>query len=564
MRGILAAVAVLVLLTTTLHAQAPAQNPAVDKAKDDLCRVSGLVTKLADGAPLKGVTIRLENGEDREHTIAVKTGPDGRFALQNVPAGRYKLLVSRNGYVTLEYGQRKLGEPGALFSLLSGQNRSDLIFRMVPHAVITGKVFDEDGEPLQSAFVIALKQVYKDGKHVLEAQATAQTDDLGQYRLFGLAPGKYFVSAVGSKWNEIYGDREFSSKKESVAERGYAKTYFPGTTDLGRASVLSLKAGEEVPSTDISLKQISVYRIRGRVFNQITHRPATEVNIELLPKSKNFFWDSVNSLMVQKADGSFEFHEIAPGSYVLTTFWFDQNKPYAARQDIEVNNADVEGVLLTIGPGSSVPGRLVWEGKPSLERQEITIGAESADAGYFFGASARVEENGQFTLKDMPEGVFRAAVTGISKDCYVKEMQFAGKEVPDDLLPVAKEGGGQLEITISSRGARIQGDVTDADGLPAAGVWVVAVPETARRSSRRWYKSQTTDQYGHFDLHGLGPGAYELYSWIDVETNSWEDSEFLKPFEAKRVGTAITVKDDDTQSVKLQVIAVKTGDASQD
>jgi len=560
----LVAAAVFLLIQAQLRAQTPAQDSAIDKGKEELCRVSGVVTKLEDGTPLKAATVRLENPEDREHTIAVKTGAGGHFALQNVPPGRYKLLVSRTGYVTIEYSQRKPGEPGALFALLSGQNRSDLIFRMVPHAVITGKVFDEDGEPVQSASVSALKQVYRDGKHVLEAQGTTQTDDLGQYRLFGLAPGKYFVSAMGPKWNEVYGDREFSGKKESAAERGYAKTYYPGTTDVGRASALPLKAGEELPSIDIPMKQASVYRIRGRVFNQVTHRPATEVGLQLLPKTKNFAWDSFNNFNVQKSDGSFEFHEIVPGSYTLSTYWFDQNKTYGAQLDVEVTNADVDGVLLTIGPGFSVAGRIVWEGKPSLERDEITVGAVPVDSGFFFGGYARVQKDNQFVIKDLPEGSYRVVVSGVSKDCYLKEIQFSGKDVPDDLLAVGKDGVGQLEVTVSSRGARIQGDVADADGLPATGVWVVAVPETSRRSNRRLYKSETTDQYGHFDLRGLAPGEYTLYTWIDVETNAWEDLDFLKPFELKRTGTAIAIKDGDSKTVALNVIAANATDQSRE
>src|SRR4030095_9866494 len=108
-------------------------------------------------------------------------------------------------------------------------------------------------------------------------------------------------------------------------------------------------------------------------------------------------------------------------------------------------------------------------------------------------------------------------------------MIYGGTYAPDDTISVSKGGGAPLEVTSSSRGARIQGAVTDKEGLPAAGVWVVAVPDQARRLNFRLFKSQTTDQYGRFDLHGLTPGKYKLFSWERPETNEWKGTHFLQP-----------------------------------
>ena len=119
-----------------------------------------------------------------------------------------------------------------------------------------------------------------------------------------------------------------------------------------------------------------------------------------------------------------------------------------------------------------------------------------------------------------------------------------------------KGGGAQLEITISSRGARVQGTVVDKDGLPAAGVWVVAVPDEARRTSFRLFKSQTTDQYGKFDVHGLAPGSYRIFAWAGIEQGEWEDPEFLRPQEAK--GEVLEVRDEDAKEVNLKVIEKKS------
>ena len=125
----------------------------------------------------------------------------------------------------------------------------------------------------------------------------------------------------------------------------------------------------------------------------------------------------------------------------------------------------------------------------------------------------------------------------------------------DDMISVAKGANPALEITVSSRGARVQGNIANKDGLPAAGVWVVAVPDEPRRTTLRLFKSQTTDQYGNFDLHGLAPGEYKLFAWEGVENNAWEDEDFLKLFEPQ--GTRLEVRDAVSTKVNLTAIAIK-------
>ena len=528
------------------------------KEKQETCRVSGMVVKAADGAPLKNATVQLSNGDDREHTIATKTGADGRFALKNVPSGRYKMVVSRNGYVRAEYGQRKASDPGAMFALAAGENKTAILFKLVPAAVISGRVLNEDGEPEPNASVLASRETYQEGHRTLTQVTGVQTDDLGAYRIFGLAPGRYFVSAMQWDWEKIDGDREFlGSGGEPKSEQGVTKTYYPGTTDFSRASAINVKEGDEIPGTDIALKQVILHRIRGRVLNEVTHKPGQEVQLAAVPRSNQPDWNLGGHADVKKADGSFEISGLLPGPYVLFGFWFDPNerKAYSAAQRIEVGDSDIEGALLTIGAGGLAQGRVVWEGRPSTDGGQLTVTTSPVNASFLPVAAAQVDANHQFTLKDLMEGDLNVRVEGASKDCYIKQMFFGQTLVKDDVIGATKGTNPALEITISARGARVQGAVTDKEGLPAAGVWVVAVPDEARRTLLRLFKAQTTDQYGKFDLHGLAPGEYKLFAWDEVEEHAWEDGEFLRPFEAR--GTKIEVRDEDSATLNLKVISGK-------
>ena len=538
----------LFLLTGPALAQTSKTAPT---PKQDQCEVAGMVVKLAGSEPLRKARLSLRSMDDRTHAVAFVTGADGHFEFKGLDPGKYKLTASRLGYVTSEYGQRKPNDPGAILTLRSGQVVKDLLFRLIPAAVISGRIMDEDAEPLPGVNVSALREVYDQGTRELGTRAVAETNDLGEYRLYGLAPGRYFISVVYPQWNRL-GESDESEESEASTQ-GYAKMYYPGTLEAAQASVIVVKQGEEIPSVEMLLRQVLVHRIRGHVYNQITHKPGVGTDLILRLKTRGNEWDAgVQQTNVQKQDGTFEISAVVPGSYVLTGYWFDEGKTYSTTTPLDVGNADIEGLLVTIAPGVAIRGQIIWEGKASLEKDELSVIPGLVDSPVFFLSETRVAPGNFFTLKDLSDGTYRVRVTGESKDCYIKEIRYGPSDALDDGFTVASSAPANLEITISSRGARIQGTASDSDGLPAAGVWVVLVPSAPHRLHHRLYKSQSTDQYGRFDLRGIAPGDYKLFTWDEVEEGAWEDADFLKPFEEK--GEKVGVQEGDSKSVNLTEI----------
>src|SRR5712692_6828588 len=168
--------------------------------------------------------------------------------------------------------------PVTPLSLAPGQNVRDVVFRLTPNAVISGRVFDEDGEPMERVTVQARLFMYRHGQRQLMPASGAMTDDLGEYRIFGLAPGRYYLSATyRSGWYNFAQDRS-AAKSE---EEGYAPTYYPGTTDSAGATPIEASAGVHLRGIDFTLKKTRVVRVRGRVVNTVTNRAARNTVVML-------------------------------------------------------------------------------------------------------------------------------------------------------------------------------------------------------------------------------------------------------------------------------------------
>jgi hypothetical protein len=536
------------LLALPTAAQSPKRSSSPSRPQQQLCSLSRMVVKLAGSEPLRSATVELQSLEDRTHTVSVATDAGGRFQIKGIDPGRYRLKVIRNGFVTQEYGQKTPSDPGSDLRLSTGQNLKDLLFRLIPWSVIAGRILNEDSEPLPWAQVSALREVYREGKRKLSPELMVPTNDLGEYRLFGLQPGRYFVSAKYKPGVQIVGQQQIQTGLSDDSERGYAPTYYPGSPDPARASTITVKAGDEITSVEILLRPVTVFRIRGRVYNMVSaKRSGAGVNIVLQPRNTGLAWSFPDQQVhVEKPDGSFEITNVLPGSYVLSAFWFDEGKRYQARQSVEVGNADVEGINLTIAPGVAVSGHVTWDGKPSLERDELTVYASAVDSVMSSVSPARITSGDLFVLRDVSEGTYRLRVIGQSKDCYLKAVRYGTRDGLDDGFTLIRGTQASLEVTISPQGARVQGTITDADRVPAAGLRVVLVPDEAHRGQLRLYKQATTDQFGHFDLRGIAPGDYKLFSWEEVEDGAWEDPDFLKPFEER--GEKVSLQEADVKN----------------
>jgi hypothetical protein len=561
-----------------LSAQAVPQ--AAEKALEK-CSIAGQVVRAGTGEPLKKARVVLRKPEGRDPPYLAVTDPHGQFLIKDIEPGRYRLLVARNGYVRQEYGQKSPNRPGITLALAPGQQVRDLLFRLIPAGVITGRVYDEDGEPVAGVRVFALMYRYHEGKRQLFPVRPGTTDDRGEYRLHGLPPDRYYVSATYSEemeWQIAGAGMESGIRSESTApEEGYAPTYYPGTNDPARATPLELSTGAGLTGIDFILLPTRTVRLRGRVFNSITGKPGRGIMLWIVPRSSaGMFLMMDKRLRVEDPEGKFEFRSVPPGSYILSAEWYDGEKDYSSRLPIEVGGVSIDGIELLIEPGFDVPGRVHVETPPRPQAQssdethregsgpsqsvgqadlgDLGIYLELRDDLPFFGRSGagRVKGDGTFTLQNVSRGEYRVNLWRLPEDYYLKSARFGGDDVLEEGLTVSGPPKGSLDLVLSAAGGRIEGTVLDEEKKAFSGATVVLVPGARHRERRELFKTTTTDQYGRFTLRGISPGEYKLFAWQEIEPGAYQDPDFLRAYETK--GHTLRITEGEGVIVELRLI----------
>jgi hypothetical protein len=178
-------------------AQQPASQPTTANPDDQLATIAGTVVSANMGEPLKKAQVVLEQKETdaaapTEHDLTATTDAAGRFSIEKIPAGSYDLTVTRTNYLQSRYGQDEPDKPGATLSLAPGKKITDLLFRL-RRKQITGRVTDEDGDPIRGVNVMSFLHSTVHGKPKVSPNESDRTNDLGEYRIVDLAPGRYSI-----------------------------------------------------------------------------------------------------------------------------------------------------------------------------------------------------------------------------------------------------------------------------------------------------------------------------------------------------------------------------------
>lgn len=474
---------------------------------------------------------------------------DGKFVIPDLDPGPYRLSFVAPAYVKQQYGQRTFPGPGTLLTLTAGQVMKDVVMELTLAGNISGRLRDSSGQPAAGVPVQLLKPAYNaEGQKTFNAAGQTRTNDRGEYRIYWVTPGRYYLAA-GSPPGPALGGIGGAGQPATPNDPGdsYLFSFFPGVTDLAIASSVEVTTGNEATG-DFSIPKQQVYTLRGRAIDATTNQPPPSLRVSLsysMITGGGALWSL--SAPYNALTGVFEIRDVVAGSYILRVS--SQNSVGSMPLDVTANMPEFPIVL---GNNITLQGKLVIDGLDQSSVERIRVELRPASGGSSIVSTTYTNSDGTFRVDNISPGEYRVGITG-SRDYFIKEARFDRSDVLNQPLKLSRtvpEGAGS-EVVISPNVGQVSGVVTDGNLQPVADVQAVLVPDK-NRDRAELFKSAITDQSGRFSITGIAPGDYKLFSWESLESYSYFDPEVLKQGEplSKLVHVAASSK----QAIDVRII----------
>jgi protocatechuate 3,4-dioxygenase beta subunit len=575
--------------------------------------ISGVVAVAGTGQPARRARVNLSATEMGRSRSTV-TDESGRFAFAQLPEGRYTMSASKQGYIGGSYGQRIPGRAGTPIQLADGQQMR-LQLQIWRGSVITGIVLDETGEAIPNTPVRVFRYVFQGGQRVLQNAGQAQTDDRGVYRVFGLQPGEYLVSATPRNVSSNPGGVAAEEARLAVAaalERaaaaggapgnfrvpdgqpesgtGYAPVYYPGTTSPASATSITVAPGEEKAGIDFSYQVVPVATVEGIVTSSTQMPP--NVQVMLINSGFNIAGLSPGGARVD-ANGAFKIPNVPPGQYTVVARATIQNgrgggpggrgmAPAMPRPDgggravlagpppeptrlwgsvdISVDGRAVSNVLINLQQGVPVSGRIAFEGttvQPPADLSRMRVNLQPVIAPGTSGelvtaAAGRVEADGKFTITSVVPGRYRLMASNPGEGWFLGSSAIEGQDAIDFAVEIKGSVSSAL-VTFTDRRAELSGTVTDEKAQPVSDYTLIVFPADARYRTpqSRRIVSARPATDGRYSFRSLPPGDYRVAPVLDPEPGSWFDPAFLEELEKSSIRFSIAEGEKKEQNLRV-------------
>lgn len=528
------------------QAQRPARDTPAQSAgatASRAARISGRVLDAGTGRPVARARVILSAAELPGGRVAL-TDDSGVFDFDQLPAGRFTLSASKAAYIAVSYGQRRPLQGGTPLQLSDGQQLRRIDIALPRGSIISGTVRDEDGDPMPGAVVRVLRYQYVQGERQLVPAGSAPSDDRGLYRVWGLNPGEYFVTAAapapgGSARLGAARAGGAVTATSSDAPEAYAPTYYPGVPSAREAQPVTVGLGAELLNLDFSVLLVPVSRIAGRVIDS-RGSPARGAAVALRLADTDGPGEIRSMGSRIGPDGTFRIDSIPPGRYMLSARAENDGVPAYSVQPFETGGGDVAEVSLVLTPGATLSGTVQFEGTGPRPGR-LTISAPSADRTAFGSrpATVDIDADSTFSLTGVPPGAHWIRAQS-PPGWILRSVVLDGRDVIDTPIEVrgsAKMGG--IRMVFTDRISELNGTVTDQQRTPVTDYTALVFSTDADlwQPQSRHVMTARPDQNGRFQFRGLPPGSYHLAMIDPEQQGEWSDPRFL----AEQRGSALRV-----------------------
>jgi hypothetical protein len=517
----------------------------------------------------------MSNLQSQLSSLSGKTPPtattdrDGRFSFKDLAPGTYTVRVQKEGFFGPPEGG--ISQPTAAVDVRVGAGeKGDANLSMIPGAIIGGRIFDANGQLMSNAPVQVFTVAYAFGHAVLAPLVSKVTDDRGEYRLFWVPPGDYYVAVT---------PRPAAPSPGLPAATSPVRTFYPGVNEISESRMISIRGGEDIGGMDISIRAPRSFKISGQVSSLIPPpapqlgAPGVNAAALMLLRSDETAPDDpsgrqVGTVPLLPASGQFEVTNITPGSYDLFARVSDPAAQVAGglplafgRVRFAVRDMDVNNLAITVPPSVEVKGTVTMPGgaKPgaAMRVQLLPADASIKIPAYqlVLTRSPLVSPQGNFSVPAVPEGRYRiSAVAGLPPDLYLADVRANAMSVFDSGFDVSTRLNSPIEVILGSGAGTVDGIVRDGPTKVFPNATVALIPEANRRQNRALYFSAASDAAGKFTIRGVPPGDYKLFAWESIPAFAYQNSAFIAKHEGH--GRAVHVGQGGTASAELQIIPV--------
>ncbi len=517
------------------------QSPPASRSTAALntAAIRGKVTS-TEGAPLSYASVQLRRAnQDRDH-VTIATDSRGQFEFRNLAPGTFSVNVAKPGFVNNAY--RDAEEDSSEIKLAAGEVRSGVDVKLTRAAVISGRITDSNGDPVVDAQVRAIVKVYREGRPQTQNRNNAQTNDRGEYRMFDLPPGRYYLQA--GKWSNTW--------QNSVP---LATQFFPGTTRFEDARSITVKAGEEAGGVNFTLSDAIVMTLKGHVINGEDNQPAANANVNFNLLNSSGIGTQGNTQT--RADGSFTLQDMMEGLYRVNVNIPNRGamppgaSPDAPRRPpnmnmmriVEVNPSNASNLTLTVTAGATVTGKIAVDGDVTAKNLQVNLMARQADGTISGSFGGRTDDDGTFKVQRVQPGLYEVNVYYASvapgadpPRIFISSVKHGTDDLTDRLVEIPESGDVALAITVDAHTASFSGKVFDGeaegDTKPLGKIRVALISADAKkRLLPNYFRSATSAPNGTFKMTGITPGDYLIVAWPGEDPGQLLDPDVFRMVE---------------------------------
>jgi hypothetical protein len=521
-------------------------------------RVEGQVLHAVTGEPVPKAVVTLQTNFPIQWGSARLADSSGRYVFENIPLGHYAIRATKSSFLTNFPASRTGRADQSSFEVNKNKAAHSIPLWLHPSAWLSGDVLDEDSEPMDGVNVNVWRHYYYQGRPKWLRAQGATTNAAGEFRIGGLAPGVYYLSAEAEQRGKsdsevpiVIGDQEFN----------YVRTFFPDVDRIDGARAFRIKAGDNLSGLTLSMRRRPVFRVRGTFESASELADSSMVMLRRLPDpaGRAAGLEPVpRTFSIDRRTGSFQLFGLGTGEYeVIVSANFPGTWKIVGHSTFTIENNSLEGLVVPPVSLGDVNGKLTFEESSATASkvmpQSFFMGFRSAtaDEGPLVSGQAQMTKN-QVTFRDLLPGKYSFSLSPISQKYFVKQILLNGSVQTSNVVEIPSAMNSELEFLLSDKVAHLRGSLESGPDSVRGNTTIVVEPASELLLNELNFQYFQCDGDGQFESRGMAPGEYYLHAFEDVDPSRSTDPAFLKRFRDR--ATKVTLGEEETKSVTLRAI----------